>query len=127
MSGIAVGRLAQERKAWKKDHPFVSKLLFSPFLSSHILLSIFFLPFQGFIATPSKNPDGSLNLYTWECGIPGRAGTIWEGGLYKLKLLFNQDYPSSPPKCNVELHLIILNYVYELENLATVLEIISTP
>lgn len=24
MSGIAVARLAEERKAWRKDHPFVS-------------------------------------------------------------------------------------------------------
>ena len=26
MSGIALGRLAEERKAWRKDHPFVSQL-----------------------------------------------------------------------------------------------------
>ena len=25
MSGIAVGRLNEERKAWRKDHPFVSE------------------------------------------------------------------------------------------------------
>lgn len=25
MSGIAIARLAEERKAWRKDHPFVSK------------------------------------------------------------------------------------------------------
>ena len=24
MSGIATGRLSEERKAWRKDHPFVS-------------------------------------------------------------------------------------------------------
>lgn len=24
MSGIAVARLGEERKAWRKDHPFVS-------------------------------------------------------------------------------------------------------
>ena len=23
MSGIALGRLSEERKAWRKDHPFV--------------------------------------------------------------------------------------------------------
>lgn len=28
MSGIALSRLAQERKAWRKDHPFVRKALF---------------------------------------------------------------------------------------------------
>ena len=26
MSGIAIGRLSEERKAWRKDHPFVSYL-----------------------------------------------------------------------------------------------------
>jgi len=26
MSGIAVGRLSEERKSWRKDHPFVSSL-----------------------------------------------------------------------------------------------------
>lgn len=26
MSGIALGRLAEERKQWRKDHPFVSLL-----------------------------------------------------------------------------------------------------
>ena len=27
MSGIAIGRLSEERKAWRKDHPFVRKIL----------------------------------------------------------------------------------------------------
>lgn len=27
MSGIAVGRLSEERKAWRKDHPFVSTVV----------------------------------------------------------------------------------------------------
>jgi len=26
MSGIAVGRLSEERKSWRKDHPFVSSI-----------------------------------------------------------------------------------------------------
>ena len=38
MSGIALGRLAEERKSWRRDHPF------------------------GFIAKPTKNADDSLNL-----------------------------------------------------------------
>lgn len=25
--------------------------------------------------------------------------TPWEGGLFKLRMLFKDDYPSSPPKC----------------------------
>lgn len=63
MSGIATGRLTEERKAWRKDHPF------------------------GFIAKPVQNPDGTRNLFVWECAIPGKKGTIWEGGLYKVYCL----------------------------------------
>uniref|UniRef100_A0AAZ3RG76 UBC core domain-containing protein n=1 Tax=Oncorhynchus tshawytscha TaxID=74940 RepID=A0AAZ3RG76_ONCTS len=78
MSGIALSRLSQERKAWRKDHPF------------------------GFVAVPTKNPDGTMNLMNWECAIPGKKGTLWEGGQYKLRMLFKDDYPSSPPKCKFE-------------------------
>ncbi|CAJ0567443.1 unnamed protein product, partial [Mesorhabditis spiculigera] len=78
MAGIAMNRLCEERKAWRKDHPF------------------------GFIAKPVKNPDGSLNLYQWECAIPGKKGSIWENGLYKLRMTFKDDYPSTPPKCKFE-------------------------
>lgn len=28
MSGIAIGRLSEERKGWRKDHPFVSEYPF---------------------------------------------------------------------------------------------------
>ncbi|PRD35402.1 UNVERIFIED_CONTAM: ube2i [Trichonephila clavipes] len=78
MSGIAIARLAEERKAWRKDHPF------------------------GFVARPTKNPDGTLNLMNWECAIPGKKSTAWEGGLYNLRMIFKDDYPSTPPKCKFE-------------------------
>lgn len=35
----------------------------------------------------------------WSCGIPGKEGTDWEGGVYKLELTFPDDYPIKPPKC----------------------------
>ncbi|KAF4015456.1 hypothetical protein G4228_006935 [Cervus hanglu yarkandensis] len=37
-------------------------------------------------------------------GIESQAGpgTPWEGGLFKLRMLFKDDYPSSPPKCKFE-------------------------
>ena len=75
MTGIAQQRLMQERRAWRKDHP------------------------AGFWARPSKNADGSNNLMKWNAGIPGKEGTPWEGGLYKLELNFPAGYPSKPPKC----------------------------
>ncbi|KAG6501844.1 hypothetical protein ZIOFF_041728 [Zingiber officinale] len=48
--GIARGRLAEERKAWRKNHP------------------------HGFVAKPETLPDGSVNLMTWQCTIPGKQG-----------------------------------------------------
>ncbi|GAB1517903.1 ubiquitin-conjugating enzyme [Rhizoctonia solani] len=75
MAGICRTRLAEERKQWRKDHPY------------------------GFFAKPTKAPDGSLNLLEWEVGIPGKPGTNWEGGLFKLTMIFPEDYPAKPPKC----------------------------
>jgi ubiquitin-conjugating enzyme E2 I len=77
-SGIAIGRLLEERKAWRKDHPF------------------------GFTAKPCKKPDGTDDLMQWDCQIPGKKGTLWEPGLYHLKMYFKDDYPSTPPKCRFE-------------------------
>ena len=74
MSGIAQARLSEERKGWRKDHPF------------------------GFIARPMKNSDGSFNLMLWEYAIPGKKNTPWDGGLYRGQMIFKDDYPSTPPK-----------------------------
>ncbi|KAL3782475.1 hypothetical protein HJC23_002226 [Cyclotella cryptica] len=64
-----------ERKSWRRDHPF------------------------GFYARPVARGDGSSNLMVWETGIPGKEGTDWEGGVYKVMLEFSDEYPSKPPKC----------------------------
>ncbi|XP_058127643.1 SUMO-conjugating enzyme UBC9-like [Anopheles ziemanni] len=78
MSETAVTRLTEERKAWRRDHPF------------------------GFVARPVKNRDGSQDLMVWECVIPGKTRTPWQGGSYKLRMYFNDDYPLSPPLCMFE-------------------------
>ena len=44
---------------------------------------------------------GSTNMLHWQCRIPGKAGTIWEGGVYPLDLIFSEDYPSQPPIAKV--------------------------
>ncbi|EGC33777.1 hypothetical protein DICPUDRAFT_56277, partial [Dictyostelium purpureum] len=72
---IAQTRLVEERKAWRKDHP------------------------PGFYARPETNADESLNLFKWKCGIPGKPGTPWEGGLYTVYLHFKEDYPLKAPLC----------------------------
>jgi len=43
--------------------------------------------------------DGSANMMKWESGIPGKPGTDWEGGVYKVTMEFTEEYPSKPPKC----------------------------
>ena len=131
--GIALGRLKEERKQWRKEHPY------------------------GFYARPEPNPAGGANLMKWcarpslfsgcvccaavkapvrepsrarpdspssrspgccctrpcssrsrsrclaragrDCGIPGKEGTIWGGGVYPLTMEFTEEYPSKPPKC----------------------------
>ena len=34
----------------------------------------------------------------WDAGIPGKPGTPFEGGLYKLSLSFSENYPTKPPR-----------------------------
>jgi hypothetical protein len=34
----------------------------------------------------------------WNCFIPGKKGTDWEGGFYPLSMEFTDDYPAKPPK-----------------------------
>lgn len=78
MSGIAVSRLAEERKGWRKDHPFVRKLIFW-FLSNEIELNrnFWITVFKGFVARPIKKEDGTMNLMNWECVIPGKKAVCY--------------------------------------------------
>ena len=47
----------------------------------------------------------------WNCGIPGKAGTLWEGGTLPLTMNFPEEYPGKPPKC---LYLLVLLLVLVL-------------
>lgn len=77
MSSLCLKRLQEERKLWRKTHPF------------------------GFYAKPEKDAEGNLNLYVWKLGIPGKEGTIWENGVYPVTVTFTNDYPAKPPKCQL--------------------------
>lgn len=57
-------KTATTRKQWRRDHPF------------------------GFFAKPARTPQGILDLKKWECGVPGKDKTLWEGGLFKLDVIF---------------------------------------
>jgi ubiquitin-protein ligase len=63
------------RKSWRRDHPF------------------------GFFAKPMRGANGMMDLKKWDCGVPGKEKTIWEGGLFKLEVTFPDEYPTKPPKC----------------------------
>eukprot|EP01063_Lacrimia_lanifica_P014843 TRINITY_DN21405_c0_g1_i1.p2 TRINITY_DN21405_c0_g1~~TRINITY_DN21405_c0_g1_i1.p2 ORF type:complete len:160 (+),score=71.01 TRINITY_DN21405_c0_g1_i1:54-533(+) len=71
---IALQRLKEERKNWRREKPF------------------------GFYARPVVDENGEAQLMKWEAGIPGKEGTIWEGGEYNLTIAFSKDFPSKPPK-----------------------------
>ena len=88
-----------DRKQWRRDHPF------------------------GFFAKPARTPSGILDLKKWECGVPGKDKTLWEGGLFKLDVLFPDgeptrrlwlqiklmpmsEYPTKPPKCTRKLQTV---------------------
>lgn len=73
-TSLSLIRLQEERKQWRKSHPY------------------------GFFAKPRKEADGSLNLKSWVAGVPGKEGTIWEGGIYPVTIQFPDEYPSKPPK-----------------------------
>lgn len=57
-----------DRKQWRRDHPF------------------------GFVAKPKRVPQpngaSTMDLKIWECAVPGKTGTLWEGGVFKLDVIF---------------------------------------
>jgi len=77
-TALAEKRLSEERRNWRKDHPY------------------------GFTLKPRSNADGSANLFFWEAGIPGKEGTDWEGGVYTITLEFSSDFPMKAPKCKFQ-------------------------
>lgn len=38
-----------------------------------------------------------MDLKRWECGVPGKEKTLWEGGLFKLEVTFPDG--AFPPPC----------------------------
>ncbi|KAL7719392.1 SUMO-conjugating enzyme UBC9 [Entamoeba marina] len=99
---IATSRIVEERRAWRKDHP------------------------PGFIARPKVDASGVVDLFHWECLIPGKKGTLWEG-----------EYPALPPRCylpknffhpnifpNGQICLSILNESYDWKPTITIRQIL---
>ena len=41
------------------------------------------------------------NLMRWNCHIPGKEGTPWEGGFFPVTMEFSDEYPARPPKVRI--------------------------
>merc|ERR1711934_201514 len=61
---------------------------------------------KGFHAGPADPSD----IYKWDAIIPGRPGTPWEGGVFKLRLVYPQNYPFKPPTVQFETPLYHPNW-----------------
>lgn len=65
------------------------------------MVSLYVCDSASTLATGAHSLNAALwfqNMMIWECGIPGREGTPWEGGLYTLDLHFPPEYPGKPPR-----------------------------
>mmetsp|Transcript_11455 Transcript_11455/g.16934 ORF Transcript_11455/g.16934 Transcript_11455/m.16934 type:complete len:85 (-) Transcript_11455:5734-5988(-) len=57
------------------------------------------------LKTLNKNPNGIFkcelanqnNIYEWTVYLKGPGETCYEGGIFKAKLVFPQNYPYEPP------------------------------
>ena len=123
---LAQSRLREERKAWRKDRPFGfwAKPLEIAVPATQSAgqkhdregntqlklntTTATATPGNGAAASASSSPTSpasggaagvGLDLLHWEAGIPGKPGTPWEGGEFRLRLNFTEDYPTKPPNC----------------------------
>lgn len=46
----------------------------------------------------SASPADDSNLFVWHATIFGPDDTIWEGGIFALRITFGDRYPEKPPK-----------------------------
>eukprot|EP00742_Colponemidia_sp_Colp-10_P000940 GILJ01001019.1.p1 GENE.GILJ01001019.1~~GILJ01001019.1.p1 ORF type:complete len:174 (+),score=17.73 GILJ01001019.1:60-524(+) len=46
----------------------------------------------------SASPVSEDNMFVWQASIVGPDETPWEGGIYSLRIIFTEQYPSKPPK-----------------------------
>ncbi len=93
----------------------------------------------------SAGPQDENNIYDWDGALIGETGTLYEGGLFKLKITFPTNYPFSSPKIkfitniyhpniheNGEICLDILKYHWSpsysiTQVLSSVLTLLSEP
>ncbi|KAI9706328.1 MAG: E2 SUMO-conjugating protein ubc9 [Bogoriella megaspora] len=66
-------RLQEERKQWRRNHPFGFYARLKRIIKKN---------------EETKEEIPILDLYTWECGVPGKPNTPWKDGLFDLEIAF---------------------------------------
>lgn len=105
MATIARKRLQEERKAWKRDHPVGFSAKYAPLLSCSVGGGDTSTPLADMSKAPAPlapkvlDDTKGLDVMKWNCKIPGKKGSHWEGGEYFLTMEFSEEYPAKPPKC----------------------------
>lgn len=107
-NSVTRNRLIEERKAWRKDRPFGFHAKPKVGDNGCVILGIgervgVFRPscvlfFESQLEGDNERYCREVDLKLWNCIIPGKKGTIWEGGHYPLKISFSNEYPARPPK-----------------------------
>ena len=65
----------------------------SKYIFNFISINVSFLSI-----TVSHNYWYIIHNNVFRFGIPGKKGTSWEGGIYRGKMYFKDEFPSTPPK-----------------------------
>ncbi len=61
----------------------------------------------------SAAPANESNLFVWNASIIGPDESPWEGGIYGLRMMFPETYPSKPPKVSC---LFVCSFCLVFEN-----------
>ncbi|XP_063900658.1 uncharacterized protein LOC135120284 [Zophobas morio] len=81
------------------------KILLRDFSGTLILIRELNIWQQGTISNFSASPradKGMINLYIWNCSVPGLRGTLFENVNIPFVLFFPATYPKKPPCCFLE-------------------------
>ena len=56
--------------------------------------------------------NSKKDLFNWEILLEGRVNSLWEGGIYIIRLQFTEDFPLKPPKASFNKGFLHI-HVYE--------------
>ena len=60
---------------------------------------------EGVLASPHED-----DIMTWDCIIFGPENSVWENGVFKLQMIFTEEYPNKPPKVTMKTKVFHPNF-----------------